>query len=183
MVHIAWSVVLGPKCSLPLPCAVWHAHSFQRADSIVWTAVTSPPFLLLSPPHHSCSPLTQRSSVLPIAAAPSRRQGPQPSLPVAAKVHSPPSHCSHSSPGQSPPRSTAIPITVASAKQKKKSVSKKVYVDAPVPPVPNAPAAPPAAALPGGGGAAEPLAPAPPPVEDITSPALQLSLPWHIVRF
>jgi hypothetical protein len=40
------------------------------------------------------------------------------------------------------------------AKQKKKSTSKIGYVDAPVPPVPDAPAGAPAAALPDGGGAA-----------------------------
>jgi hypothetical protein len=54
------------------------------------------------------------------------------------------------------------------AKQKKQSVSKIVFVDAPVPPVPDA-AAPPAAALPDG--AAAPPAPTPPPVKDIPGPA------------
>jgi hypothetical protein len=49
------------------------------------------------------------------------------------------------------------------AKQKKKSVSKIGYVDAPVPPVPDAPAAAPTAALPDGGGTATPPAPSPPP--------------------
>ena len=52
------------------------------------------------------------------------------------------------------------------AKQKKKSVSKIGYIDAPVPPVPEAPEEAPAAALPDGGGAAGPL-----PVEDIPGPA------------
>ncbi len=43
-----------------------------------------------------------------------------------------------------------------------------------MPPVPDAAAVAPAA-LPDGGGAAEPLAPAPPPVEDIPGPAPQSS--------
>ncbi len=56
------------------------------------------------------------------------------------------------------------------AKQKKKSVSKIGYIDAHVPPVPDPPEAAPAAALPDGGGAADP-----PPVEDIPGPAPQPS--------
>ncbi len=71
------------------------------------------------------------------------------------------------------------------AKQKKKSASKIGHIDAPVPPVPDAPQAAPAAALPDGGGAVDP-----PPVEDIPGPApppssrrYNLQLPWHIVRF
>ncbi len=57
------------------------------------------------------------------------------------------------------------------AKQKKKSASTIGHVDAPVPPVPDAPtaAASPAAALPDG--AAAPPALAPPPVKDIPGPA------------
>ncbi len=56
------------------------------------------------------------------------------------------------------------------AKRKKKSASNIGYVDAPVLPVPGAPEAAPAAALPDGGGAADP-----PPVEDIPCSALQPS--------
>ncbi len=52
------------------------------------------------------------------------------------------------------------------AKQKKKSVSKIGYIVAPVPPVPDQPAAAPAAALPDDCSAADP-----PPVEDIPGPA------------
>ena len=50
--------------------------------------------------------------------------------------------------------------------EEQRKFSKIGYIDAPVPPVPDAPEAAPAAALPDGGGAAGPL-----PVEDIPGPA------------